>query len=231
MAPAKGLVCANEAATLRAVSPAPAPSPIELPAADAPLAQILATAWQLLAAGATDPAEALHWPVLATVSHTSTPDARVVVLRAVEAAQREIEVHSDRRAGKLAQLAITPQACVVGYDPTRQIQLRLWGTTRVHQGDAPARAAWTRLGSASQRSYLAPNTPGTAVDHPASNLPAQWATQLPSPEEAEPGFAQFALIVLRIEALEWLRLGRAGHQRARFEWPVDQPARATYLHP
>lgn len=220
------------AATLRAVTESNEPV---LPGRDATLEAILASAWTLLERGAADAAEDAHWPVLATVDardpERPVPDARVVVLRRVDAAARVLEVHSDARAHKLAQLAAAPRACIALHDRRRELQLRLWADASAHAGDALARRAWDALGRASRRAYLAPRTPGEPVAAPDPNLPEAFVDRLPEPAESEPGFARFAVIALRVTSLEWLRLGRAGHQRARFDWPADGRPRAAFVRP
>ncbi|MEI7443771.1 MAG: pyridoxamine 5'-phosphate oxidase family protein [Burkholderiales bacterium] len=211
------------------------PNDVVLPGRDATLQAILASAWALLDRGARDAAEDAHWPVLATVDardpERPVPDARVLVLRRVAVDARELEVHSDLRAHKLAQLAASPRACVAIHDRNRELQLRLWADVSVHAGDAIARRAWDALGRASRRAYLAPRTPGEPLDAPDLNLPEAFLDRLPEAAESEPGFANFAAIVLRVASLEWLRLGRAGHQRARFDWTAEGACRAAFVRP
>ena len=197
--------------------------PSELhPADPASLPAILEAAWALLARGAADPAEDCHWPVLASVDARArgapAADARVVVLRRACADSRELEVHSDVRAHKLAQLAAAPRACLVFHDRRRQLQLRAWADARVHAGDAVARRGWDGLAASSKRTYLAPRRPGDEIDAPDPNLPEGEPDRRADADGSETAFASFAAIMLRVRRLEWLHLDRAGHQRARFEW-------------
>ncbi len=216
------------AATLRAV---PDPDPFDLPGDDATLEAILAAAWTLLERGARRASDDWHWPVLASVDARdpgrAAADARVVVLRRAAAASRELEVHADARSHKLAQLGASPRACLVFHDRARELQLRAWADAHVHVGDALARGAWDALAPSSRRAYLAPRTPGEPVDAPDANLPDAFRDRLPDAAQAEPGFARFAAIVLRVRALEWLRLDRAGHRRARFEWRAGSASPAS----
>jgi len=214
----------------------PDPDPLELPGEDATLASILAAAWTLLDRAARDAREDWHWPVLASVDardpERPAADARVVVLRGSDPEARVLEVHGDARTHKLAQLGAVPDACLLFHDRARGLQLRAWAHARAHVGDAVARRAWDALAPSSRRTYLAPRTPGEPVDAPDANLPDAYVDRLPDPAQAEPGFACFAAIAMRVRALEWLRLGRAGHQRARFAWPGDGAAPvATWLRP
>lgn len=146
------------------------------------------------------------------------PHARVVVLRAVDAARRTLEVHSDVRAAKVAQLRALPQACLVFLDRRREIQLRVLGPVAVYAGCERARRAWAALPASSRRGYLAPRVPGEALGTPDPNLPAAPRDRLPDERESEPGFANFAVLALRARRLEWLRLDRHGHERMRADW-------------
>ncbi|HPU50494.1 MAG TPA: pyridoxamine 5'-phosphate oxidase family protein [Burkholderiaceae bacterium] len=123
---------------------------------DPMLEKILESAWQLLEDGAADPQHGCHWPVLASIAVDGGPDARTVVLRAVCRERRELQVHSDARAGKLGQLARDPRSCVVFYDGPSRTQLRVHGRTQVHHNDAAALDAWHALPPRSQALYEGP---------------------------------------------------------------------------
>lgn len=177
-------------------------------AADAPrltdpaLASVLARAWSLLERGCADAAHGYHWPVLATVALDGSADARTVVLRAVDADARELAVHSDTRAGKLAQLRAHPQACLVFHDAAERTQLRASGPIRIHENDEAAAQAWAGLRPQSRSLYE--------------------------------GYARFALLRLRMTALDWLLLDPAGHRRARFRWAAGDdglPVEGAWIAP
>ena len=96
---------------------------------DASLAQIEQTMWSLLAQAVRHPSDDWHWPVLASIDArlpaAPQADARIVVLRGVDPQSQELEVHSDARAHKLAQLDHAPLACLVFHDRARELQLRV----------------------------------------------------------------------------------------------------------
>ena len=123
---------------------------------DPTLETILDDAWQLLAAGVTDPQHGCHWPVLASIAADGAPDARIVVLRAADRPRRELQVHSDAHAGKLAQLARDPRTCLVLHDGPARTQLRVHGRTRLHHGDPVATLAWQALPARSRALYAGP---------------------------------------------------------------------------
>jgi len=199
------------------------PAPATGPAATLP--GILAAAWQGLEEAASNRHAEWRWPVLSSLAAGNPadpqPDARVVVLRRVDAAHRTLEVHSDARAAKVAQLRAAPQACLVFLDRRRELQLRVHGAVRVLVGCAEARRAWAALPASSQRAYLAPRVPGERLAAPDANLPAGYRDRLPDAAAAEPGFGNFAVLALRARRLEWLRLDRHGHERVRAEWDDD----------
>ena len=123
---------------------------------NAALKNILDNAWQLLAAGCADPQHGYHWPVLASTASDGGPDARTVVLRALSADHRTLQIHSDAQAGKLAQLRSDPRVCLVFYHGAARTQVRVRGEASLHLDDALAQIAWTRLSVHSQALYDGP---------------------------------------------------------------------------
>lgn len=199
---------------------------------EASLEAIEAVLWQHLQRAVTDPADDWHWPVLASVDARGAlpqADARIVVLRGVDPAEQTFEVHSDRRAHKLAQLHRSPQACLVFHDRQAGVQLRVQAQARIHVDDAPAHAAWTSLRASSREQYRAPRTPGEPVAQPDPNRPAPFDD---AHAAQATGFDHFACIVLHAHTLEWLRIDRLGHQRARFSRDVSTGRqRAVWIRP
>lgn len=147
-------------------------------------------------------AGALRWPVLASVSAEGGADARMLVLRAFDRAGRVLELHTDRRALKVAQLSAAPSCTLVFFDARTSVQLRVTGEASIHTADAHATAAFERAPSRSLDDYRgAP--PGAALDR--------------EPEADDDVRRNFAAIRIRIVAADWLKLSRDGHTR----WQVD----------
>ena len=179
--------------------------------------EILAAAWALLSHGATDSNDPLHWPVMATMGAIG-PDARTVVLRAVHPADRGIDVYSDRRSGKLAELQRDPRTCMVFHHPQRRVQLRVWGPMRVlTQGDQVDQA-WNALSPSSRALYRQVVHPGYPIARP------QDAEVLSVPEA---GREQFAVLRLSVHALDCLHLHDGHQRRCRFDWPENQDTPMT----
>ncbi|MEQ8665248.1 MAG: pyridoxamine 5'-phosphate oxidase family protein [Rhodospirillales bacterium] len=184
----------------------------------------LAEAWELLNAGATDRHSPFHLAKVATVTADGRPSQRTVVLRHVDPAARTLRFHTDRRSGKVADLAANPAAAVLFYDAARQVQLRIDGTAGLHKDDAIARDAWNASRPQSRACYLSDDGPGTPVDAPP-----------PAPRYDEAGddiaFGSFCAVVVGITRLEWMHLAAGGHRRARFDWSGDDGMTATWLSP
>ena len=184
------------------------------------LAEILAEAFRLFSRGVADRRSAFRTPTIATVGADGVPGARTMVLRGFEPAARRLMLHTDRRAGKLADIARAPRVAVHVYDPRAAVQVRLSALAQVHRDDAVARAAWAASAPASRAGYAIAPAPGTEVPAPP-----------PAPAGSEAGYDNFAVLALTFDILDWLWLHHAGHRRARFAWPADGSPHAAWLVP
>ena len=176
-----------------------------------PLA-LLADARARLAAAVADRRAAMHAPVVVTAD----ADARIMVLRAADADFATLRFHTDARAPKVATIAADPRLTILAYDPGARVQLRMTGIARVEATGTTADAAWAAASPLSRRCYLAEAGPSAPMDRPGSALPPHLVGQRPSLAESESGRAVFAVIVVRVETVDWLRLDSSGGLRARF---------------
>lgn len=175
---------------------------------DAPdLDGTLAEAFRLIARSVADRRHPFHTPTLATLAVDGAPAARTVVLRGFDAAARQLRIHTDRRAAKVAELAAEPRASLHMYDPGAAVQLRLSCVATLHATDAVAEAGWAASRDFSRMCYAIEPAPGTPCAAPP-----------PAPADAAAGRPNFCVVLLRIHRLEWLHLAAAGHRRARFTW-------------
>jgi hypothetical protein len=181
------------------------------------LGAVRAAAFAMLAEGVASRRAAFHTPALATVGPDGAPRARTLVLRGFDAKRREVRLHTDARSGKVAELAREPRAALHFYDAAAHIQLRLRGVASLHRGDAVAEAAWEATPGGSRAIYGAQPAPGLPVAAPG-----------PAPVAGER--ANFAAILFRFAAMEWLWLAAGGHRRALFTWSGEAEA-ATWLAP
>lgn len=175
-----------------------------------------AALWARLARAVRDRRSPWHTPAVATVAADGVPKARVMVLRAVDQVRGCFRLHTDRRAGKVAELAATPRAALLFYDAGARLQLRVEGRARIETEGAEVDSAWAASRPFSRRCYTAPQAPGTESPGPASGLPPHLETREPTLAESEAGRGNFAILLLEAERLEFLHLAFTGHRRGVF---------------
>jgi hypothetical protein len=169
------------------------------------LAAIEAAVWQELVRAAHDKHHAWRTPVLAT-GLAGAADARVVVLREVDAQTRTLVFYTDTRSGKVAQLREQPRATVVMWSAALGWQLRCRVWLSLDTQGVSVLSRWTRLKlSPSAQDYLSPLPPGSVIDDPVR--PA-----LPRDDRGH-----FGVLFALVDSLDWLELHREGHRRARFD--------------
>jgi hypothetical protein len=184
------------------------------------LGAVVASAFRLFARGVADRRSAFRTPSVATVGADGAPRVRTMVLRGFDAQARRLTLHTDRRGEKFGDIMRMPCVAVHVYDARAAIQIRLGATARLHVDDAVARAAWQRGLPASRACYAIEPAPGRSVAAPPA-----------APVFSEAGFANFAVLAVEFDTLEWLWLHHAGHRRARFEWAADGGCGASWLVP
>ena len=143
----------------------------------------------------------------ATVGHDGHPELRNLVLRGFDPVERTLRFHTDVRSPKWGQLEQSASVSILGYDPERQLQIRLRGIASCHHDNAIARGAWDNSHVMSRACYAAAHAPGTPVDEPP-----------PAPAYCETAARHFGALVARYSEMEVLKLSSGGHLRARFWW-------------
>jgi hypothetical protein len=190
------------------------------PAAPATLDDTLAWALALVARGVADRRHPFHTPALATIGLDGAPQSRTVVLRGLDPAARRLRLHTDARAGKVAELAAEPRAALLFYDAGAQLQLRLSGRATLHRDDAVAGEAWAASRHFSRMCYAIQPAPGQPVPAPPA-----------APLDSAAGRPHFCVVILHLDRLESLHLAASGHRRARFDWDAAGTLAATWLVP
>lgn len=153
----------------------------------------------------------LHTPVIVTAD----VDARVMVLRAFDAAEWTLRLHTDTRAPKAASIAVDPRMGVLFYDKGVKIQIRARGTGAILRDGAEVDAAWQASTRFARRCYLGEG-PGAVSDTPTSGLPPEFEGAEPDEAQLVPARENFALLKITLTALDWLYLAHTGHVRAQF---------------
>ena len=169
------------------------------------LAAIETEIWEELARCVRDKQHAWRAPVLATTDG-SVADARVVILREVDIAQRQLLAFTDDRAPKVDQLLGHPQGTLVMWSPQRSWQLRCHVRLTMENSGLSTTSRWARIKlSVAAQDYLSRHPPGTAID--AAEPPTA------DPLERE----HFGVIRAQVESIDWLELHPEGHHRAMFD--------------
>lgn len=174
------------------------------------LEKTLAEAFRLLTRGAADRRSPMHTPTLATIDATGAPSVRTLVLRSFDPQQRLLRFHSDRRAGKIGEIAADPRLALHFYHPQACVQLRLRGIGEIHSDPSATESAWQGSRPMSRICYATDIAPGSTI-----------AAPLAAPTDEAAGRRNFALLLVRFDRLEWLWLHADGHRRARFAWRDD----------
>lgn len=152
---------------------------------------------------------------VATIGIDGGPRIRTLILRDTNIATRELVFYTDRRSPKTREIAANSRVSCHFYSATRQTQYRFYGDAELCTDGTEWNAHWCGLKPYAMRDYasdLAPGDTGTA--HYLDALAEQ----------------NFALILYRFRALDWLNLSRQGHQRCAFTWQGDAFAQ-THLVP
>lgn len=152
-----------------------------------------------------------RWPVLASVDAQGHPQARVVVVRALDWQRRELVIYTDARSPKVAQLRAQPRASLVFHHPGERLQLRLEGVVAVEVGSGANAALWNDLSAGQTRDYRNTEAPGS----PLNNGTEAGTPLLLDPDDDR----HFTRLRITMNALDLLQLGRGGtHARARLTW-------------
>jgi hypothetical protein len=180
----------------------------------ATLPEIEAALWQQLGAAVTDKSHPWRAPVLATVN-VDAGDARIVVLRELVQAQRQMLFYTDERAGKVAQLLNHPRGTVLMWSPTLNWQLRCHVRLTLEMSGLSASSRWARIKlTSASKEYLSAMPPGAPLAHVLHSGSGAVARDY------------FAVISAEIELMDWLELHPDGHRRAIFD-----PQGARWVQP
>lgn len=140
--------------------------------------------------------------VLATMGGDGKPDARSIVLREVDAGERQLVFYTDARSPKVRQIAATPEGTLIFWSATLGWQLRMRVRLAVEDSGLAVSSRWARLQtSAGAADYLAAAAPGSPLDAPLIDLGTR---------------SHFAMITALAETVDWLELHPEGHRRALF---------------
>ena len=166
------------------------------------LETLLDAAWARLVRGVRDKRAAARQVTLSTLGANGWPQARTVVLRGADKDAGQLEVHTDLRSAKVAELRAEPRAMLHVWDARVHLQIRAELRAEILTG-AQVAARWDRVPDGSRMAY------GSA---PAPGQPIAQALEYTK----EPNAQDFAVVQLQVQAFDLVHLG-TNHRRARFE--------------
>ena len=195
------------------------------------LAGSLERSWRLLEEAVGDPTSPVRTPVLISVSADGLAQGRTVVLRTFNRQQRQLQIYTDARSEKVAQLRAQPVCTLVAYQPNSLIQLRLNTNAIVNHNNEITREAWAVMPGPNRCNYLTDPNPGSISVKATDGRPVINAESVPTNYENEIAYSHFSVIVFAINELEWLYLPRRGHRRAQFIWDRTKSLQSNWLIP
>lgn len=163
------------------------------------------TALAELARGSVDRKSPLRWFTLATMRGDGQPEARTVVLRAVDQDAARMTCFTDRRSAKVAEIADNPRVTCLFFDAKHMRQYRLNGEARILTSGPVWARHWQGLSERGKRDYAAITAPGTQ-GHQDADYNLDLAEQY------------FTVIEVSVDEMDWLSLASSGHRRARVTW-------------
>lgn len=158
-------------------------------------------AWARLSRGVGDRHAPARHPTLATVSARGMPQARIVVLRAVDKQAGILRVYTDLQSAKVDDLRATPMAALLVWDSSAHLQIRLQASVTILTG-ADAAPLWDKMPEHARMAYGSSPPPGQPVRD------ALAYTKSPDP-------ASFAVLDLHVLEMDLVHLG-PDHRRARY---------------
>jgi pyridoxamine 5'-phosphate oxidase len=171
------------------------------------LSSLLSQSWDKLAEA--------HTKVI-TVCNLSTNgvNAYSVVLREASADDGALLFYTDYRSPKVEQIKQDSRLTIHIYNEEDKLQLVLKGKAVIHYQNEIAQLYWKEDGYRGRRSYLAQPAPSTHINEPADGLAYLGNRQFKDTDTN--GYENFAVIEVRIDELDYLKLNREGNRRAKF---------------
>ena len=167
--------------------------------------------WQQLQRASVDKHHEWRSPVLVTngidndqVSAPNIwPDARTVILRAVDLNSNTLTFYTDSRSPKVSQLLSHPNALLVFWSKRLNWQLRVKVNISV-----------VTHGELHQKTWIIVKQSASAKDYLSLTAPGELLTDNVKKSEPQQVVPHFAILIAQVINIDWLALSRSGHQRA-----------------
>lgn len=173
--------------------------------------------WDRLVTGARKSRTPFHTPCVATLNGGEV-SLRTVVLRKALPSERELRFHTDIRSPKWQELSLNPSISALFYDAVDRIQLRIKGYAVLHHSNKLTDEAWQKTTLSSRKCYLTQFSPSSFSDFSTSGLTEAIEQEHFNLTESETGYANFGIVSIHVQSIDWLWLNHAGHRRAFFDF-------------
>ena len=165
--------------------------------------------WKELGRATHDRHHSWRTPVLATATDDGYVNARTVVLRRVDALDQVLEIYTDHRSSKVAELTAQPLAYLVFWSPRLHWQLRVRAKWSVHTTGADVASRWQAVRQTrSAGDYMSNLHPGASLPEDGSGAQGDAFTR-----NIDENY--FAILQAHVVEIDWLELGRQQHRRAK----------------
>ncbi len=169
-------------------------------------AGLLERAWMILKDSVLDASHPARLVSFSTVAPDGMPESRNVVLRKANADDFICEVHTDIESSKIRSLRGNPNAALLWWIPSDDLQIRLRGAIEIVQGDQ-VDDDWEQVPASSRISYGTEPFPGTSIED------ALGYTKPPVRD-------RFCVLRVRAEFIDLTYLGE-DHRRASYTRACD----------
>lgn len=143
-----------------------------------------------------------RYPSLASIEN-NTPVQRTVVLRD-STEDFELVMYTDERSDKISHFKSNPNCSLLFYNHKKLLQVKIEGKMTMVTSGKEYEEYWSKVQGKSKKDFITENPPGTPIKNP---------DQVKYNEEEH----HFCLLKLAPETMEYLKLDRPNHIRARFD--------------
>ena len=172
-------------------------------------------AWRRFRCAADRRADPFRLVTFVSVDDLGRPEPLTLVLRgAGDRDSPSLWFHVDRRSSKVSNIRRRPSVALLFYDPTDHVQIRVRGSGHVHTDDALADEHWelVELTADHIASIMRTDDPDLPTPQPDPRMDVL-STET-DPDRLRAWRANFAVIEVHVEELDWLQALGAHQRRA-----------------
>ena len=190
---------------------------------DRRLLDLHASCWDRLIQAQHDRKSEFRWMNVATVDAHSNPQIRTVVLRSVNAKNRTLTFHTDKRSSKWDELNGNRAVALHFYARRASVQIRMSGNV-TFPNESERQEAWQHLHDGARKTYNQAAPPRSVINRPEAIQKHQAISDILA-------YTNFAVVHVVVSKIDWLELGQDQHRRALFEYGEHNTLHAIWVAP